>query len=83
MITLKSNAVVNLINNLLDEAVCDGGDAGGAYHQNTDNLIVATSNLLNCLGLSEDYQIIETKDDCTSWSIVKIIEKKTAFKVES
>lgn len=75
MVTIESVTLINLINNLIEEAVCDGADCGGAYHQNITNLITATNNLLDCLGLSQYYETIET-NDYTNWSIVKIVNKK-------
>lgn len=39
MITNKTEAVINLLNQVIEEAVKDGGDSGGAYHQNQEKFI--------------------------------------------
>lgn len=75
MITIESSNLVNLINDLIEEAVCDGADSGGAYHLNTINLIIAANNLLDCLGLSQYYEVIET-NEYSNWSIIKIVDKE-------
>ena len=81
MITPKTQAVVKLLNNLIEEAVKDGADAGGAYHQNLEGLSVAADNLLHSLGLSNDYEVITTTD-IYNWSLIKIIENSHSFKIE-
>lgn len=75
MITIESNNLVDLINNLIEEAVCDGAPPNTAFHLNTINLITATNNLLDCLGLSQYYEAIE-RSDYANWSIVKVVERK-------
>ena len=79
MITNKTNAVVQLLNNLIEESVHDGADYGGAYHINEENLMVAANNLLYCLNLT-DYEVILT-NDCIYWSTVKIIPKHNSFSI--
>lgn len=75
MITIESSNLVNLINDLIEEAVCDGADSGGAYHQNIAKLVTVANNLLDCLGLSQYYEVIET-NEYSNWSIVKIVDKE-------
>lgn len=75
MITIESSNLVNLINDLIEEAVCDGADSGGAYHLNTINLIIAANNLLDYLGLSQYYEAVKT-NDYSNWSNVKIVDKE-------
>ena len=79
MITRKTQAVVSLINQVISEAVADGGDAGGPYHHNINNLKIAINNLINALGLFVDYEVIYDSDINDSWSLVKIVPKKNAF----
>lgn len=79
MIDAKTSAVVKLINDVLEEAVKDGGDSGGAYHQNLYNLEVAVNNLINCLGLT-DYEVINIENGY-NWSFIKVQEKKNTFKI--
>lgn len=81
MITPKTQAVVKLLNNLIEEAVKDGADAGGAYHQNLEGLSIAANNLLYSLGLSNDYDVINTTN-FFDWSLIKIVENKHSFKIE-
>ena len=81
MITPKTQAVVKLLNNLIEEAVKDGADAGGAYHQNLEGLSIAANNLLYSLGLSNDYNVINTTN-FFDWSLIKIVENKHSFKIE-
>lgn len=81
MITPKTQAIIRLLNDLIEEAVKDGADAGGAYHQNLEGLSIAANNLLYSLGLSNDYEVIETTN-IYNWSLIKIIENSHAFKIE-
>ena len=62
--------LVDLLNQLIEEAVEDGGDAGGAYHQNQDGLTKAINDLLEFFGLS-DYEVVET-NDYHRWSRIKV-----------
>ena len=79
MITNKTNSVVKLLNDLIEEAVHDGADGGGAYHINQEGLMVAANNILNSLNLI-DYEVISTKD-YTNWSTIKIIPRNNTFSV--
>lgn len=81
MITNKTEAVVNLLNQVIEEAVKDGGDSGGAYHQNQENLYIAISNLLDCLTLSRDYEVVDTQN-FYDWSNIKIKARINSFKIE-
>ena len=80
MITNKTDSVVKLINNLIEEAVHDGADSGGAYHTNQENLMIAISNLLNSLNLV-DYEVVLNKD-YTNWSTIKILPRKNVFEIK-
>ena len=72
--TLDATKIVALLNQLIEEAVEDGGDAGGAYNQNQIGLAKAIENILNYLELS-DYEVTKT-NDYHSWSRIKIGERK-------
>ena len=80
MITNKTDSVVKLINNLIEEAVHDGADNGGAYHINQENLMIAINNLLNSLNLV-DYEVVLNKD-YTNWSTIKILPRKNVFEIK-
>ena len=82
MITPKTQAVIKLLNDVIEEAVKDGADAGGAYHQNLENLSIAVNNLLYCLGLSNDYNVINT-ENIYNWSFIKVVENNHSFKIEN
>ena len=56
------------INNLIEEAVKHGGDAGGAYYTNQKGLINSLINLLSCLNIY-DKTIIYNAD------VPKVLEK--------
>ena len=70
----EDKAFVKAVNALLEEAVKDGGDAGGAYHQNLEGLKEATDALLKEVGLDDEYETIIT-NDYTHWSLVKVVIK--------
>ena len=76
MITNETNSVVKLLNDLIEEAVHDGADSGGAYHINQTGLINAVNSVLNSLNLI-DYKAIST-EDYTYWSTIKIVPKNLA-----
>lgn len=63
---------VKALNTLLEEAVKDGGDAGGAYHQNLDGLKDATNAILRKTCLDDKYEVIIVENS-DRWSWVKII----------
>lgn len=56
------------INDLIVEAVKHGGDAGGPYFSNQNDLIVSIENLLYCLNIHKD-TIIYNVD------VPKVLEK--------
>ncbi len=80
MITSKTNSVVKLLNNLIEEAVRDGADSGGAYHMNQENLMLAANNILNSLNLVDDYEVILI-DSYTNWSNIRIVSRNNTFSV--
>lgn len=70
----EDRAFVEALNTLLEEAVKDGGDAGGAYHQNLDELKDATDTTLRKVYLDDKYEAI-IEEDVTKWSWVKVISR--------
>lgn len=50
------DTTICLLNQLINEAVCYGGDAGGAYRQNRGKLIGSINTILKKLKLDEDYE---------------------------
>ena len=68
--TVDAEQLVELINQLIEEAVEDGGDAGGAYNQNQKGLTKAINDLLEFFGLS-NYEVVETNDRY-SWSRIMV-----------
>ena len=78
MSNLKTDIIVTLLNNLIEEAVKDGGDLGGAYNQNQNNLKIAINNILSALDLF-DYEVISNKNPY-NWSSLQI--KKRCNNIE-
>lgn len=54
---MKDEDIVKALNLLIEEAVCDGGDAGGAYHQNQHDLVESINIVLDTLGLQNKYEV--------------------------
>ena len=73
MITSKSQKIVQLLNNVLDETV-------KACFMNNENLDVSINNLLQALDLSYDYETKIIDNDCFG-SDVKSVEKPGAIKL--
>lgn len=57
---------IELINNIIYESVRHGGDAGGAYYSNTNEVLSAIQNWLNFHNLNEIYEI-EYKEPYTEF----------------
>lgn len=55
----NGEALVNMLNNLLLDAVTHGGDPGGPYCICFNDVVESSNALLEHLGLTEDYEIIE------------------------
>lgn len=72
---MKDKSLVKALNLLIEEAVCDGGDAGGAYHQNEQNLIKSINSVLDILGLRDKYEVAKHEIFCSYWSNYYIKEK--------
>lgn len=71
---MKDEDIVKALNTLINEAVCDGGDGGGPYHQNQYDLVESINNVLNILGLQDKYEVAKYEDDLY-WSNYYIKEK--------
>ena len=78
MVTNDTEKLVNLLNNLINEAVEDGADRGGAYHNNQYRLSNVIQELLSYLNLYQDYEVFNTKNYCNYGSnlIIKAINKE-------
>ena len=61
----SSQEIVRKINILINEAICHGADAGGSYNQNERNLVKAIKSLIECLGLDDEYEVV----NCTEYNI--------------
>lgn len=72
---MKDENIVKALNLLIEEAVCDGGDAGGAYHQNGHDLVESINIVLDVLGLQDKYEVIK-HTDYSYWSNYYIGKKE-------
>ena len=67
---------IEILNNLIYESVEHGGDAGGAYYSNTENVLKAINEYLKFFHL-EDSCVIKTKtepnEDWLSFDIAPFI----------
>ena len=50
------DTTIYLLNQLINEAVCHGGDSGGSYGQNRNKLIDSIDTVLKALKLDKDYE---------------------------
>lgn len=63
------NTTICLLNQLINEAVCHGGDSGGSYGQNRNKLIDSINTVLKSLKLGKDYEPV-LFNDMTEESLV-------------
>ena len=67
---------IEILNNLIYESVEHGGDAGGAYYSNTENVLKAINEYLKFFHL-EDSCVVKTKtepnEDWLSFDIAPFI----------
>ena len=73
---MKDEDIVKALNFLIEEAVCDGADSGGAYNQNEHDLIESINTVLNTLGLQDKYEVARHTDCLRYWSNYYIGRKK-------
>ena len=70
---------IEILNNLIYESVEHGGDAGGAYYSNTENVLKAINEYLKFFHL-EDSCIVKTKtepnEDWFSFDIAPFVALK-------
>ena len=67
---------IEILNNLIYESVEHGGDAGGAYYSNTENILKAINEYLKFFHL-EDSCIIKNKtEDWLSFDITPFVALK-------
>lgn len=57
MIGVDKEKLVEDLNSLIKEAIDHGGDLGGPYYSNPDDLINATNKILKTLELDNEYEI--------------------------
>ena len=52
------NEEIRIINNIVVQAIIHGGDPGGSYDTNEENLVSALNDLLECKNLFGKYAVI-------------------------
>ena len=70
---------IEILNNLIYESVKHGGDAGGAYYSNTENVLKAIKEYLKFFHLEDSYVIkttTEPNEDGFSFNITPFITLK-------
>ena len=50
---------IELINEIIANAIIHGGDWGGPYNSNIENLVIAINNWLREKGLKDSYHVVE------------------------
>ena len=50
---------IELINNIIANAIIHGGDWGGPYDSNLENLVTAVNNWLREKGLKDSYHVVQ------------------------
>ena len=51
--------IVEALNDVINEAIYHGGDSGGAYYTNSEDLMYSVNRLLSVLNLDTEYKISE------------------------
>lgn len=67
---------IELVNNILEQAVRHGTDDGGSYDNNEGNLFCAVNEWLKYRNLIDKYEVVHD-DDCSNWCKMRIVEKHT------
>ena len=70
---------IGILNNLIYESVKHGGDAGGAYYSNTENVLKAINEYLKFFHLEDSYVIktmTEPNEDWFSFDIAPFVALK-------
>lgn len=73
--TTNNQQIVQLINDLIDNAVHHGADCGGSYFSNEEGLIESAQNLLEALNLNGRYAVKKLPGWHDSWSDIAVLEK--------
>ena len=58
---------IEILNNLIYESVKHGGDAGGAYYSNTENILKAINEYLKFFHLEDSCVIKTTTEPNEDW----------------
>ena len=58
---------IEILNNLIYESVEHGGDAGGAYYSNTENILKAINEYLKFFHLEDSYVIKTETEPNENW----------------
>lgn len=53
---------IKIINNIVAQAIIHGGDPGGSYDINEENLVSALNDWLECKNLFSEYMVIIDND---------------------
>ena len=64
---------VQLLNNLIFEAVKHGADSGGSYDSNEDGLLHAMDDIAERYGIYERYET--QKVEVKNWVVLQFVEK--------
>lgn len=67
---------IEILNNLIYESVKHGGDSGGAYYSNTENILKAINEYLKFFHLEDSCVIKTTTEDWPSFDIAPFITLK-------
>lgn len=59
----SSQEIVKKLNILINETICHGADAGGSYDQNERNLVKAIKSVVKCLGLDDEYEVVNCTEN--------------------
>ena len=65
------DTTIYLLNQLINEAVCHGGDSGGAYWQNKNSLVDSINTLLKSMDMDKEYEAVFIKDMIENYSNLK------------
>ncbi len=64
---------IELMNEIIANAIINGGDYGGPYDSNIENLVLAINNWLREKGLKEKYHVISSRCRLTLYSGFKYL----------
>lgn len=64
---------IELINNIIAEAIIHGADSGGSYEQNEEDLTKAVNEWLKFKSISHKYTLKERVDVGYGWHVHQIV----------